>query len=201
MNEGYGELSVPIVNHLPFAEEIEATAAARVFNYSNFGSDVTYKFGGRWTVIRDVTLRGTYSTGFRAPSIGDLYQGLADGFPSVSDPCAGTNPDIRTACGAAWNNGDNQTQLRSQSGGNPALKPETAKIFTIGTVLEPSFVKNFTVTADYYYISLDQTIGTIGASTILSGCYFRGISAYCDLITRPQLVPDHEHSQSVSERR
>jgi outer membrane receptor protein involved in Fe transport len=184
VNEGYGELSIPIVDHLPAAEAIEATAALRVFNYSNFGSDATYKFGGRWSIIRDVTLRGTYSTGFRAPSIGDLYQGLADGFPSISDPCAGRNPLVQGTCGPAWGNGDNQTQLRSQSGGNPALKPETAKIFTIGTVLEPSFVKNLAVTVDYYHIRLEQTIGTIGASTILSGCYSRGISAYCDLVTR-----------------
>src|SRR5205823_13645232 len=67
VNEGYAELDVPLVSNLPGAEDIELQAAARVFNYSTFGTDWTYKAGARWRPIRDVTLRGTYSTGFRAP--------------------------------------------------------------------------------------------------------------------------------------
>src|SRR2546427_269800 len=78
VNEGYAELSVPVVNNMPLAEALEATAAFRVFDYSTFGSDVTYKFGGRWRPIHDLTIRGTYSTAFRAPSIGELYGGQAD---------------------------------------------------------------------------------------------------------------------------
>jgi len=75
VNEGYGELVVPVVNHIPFAEELEVQAAARGFKYNTFGSDWTYKLGARWSPIRDVTFRGTYSTAFRAPNILELFRG------------------------------------------------------------------------------------------------------------------------------
>src|SRR5207302_8609056 len=92
VNEGYAELSIPVIGNLPFADDIEATGAVRVSAYSNFSTQTTYKLGGRWRVIRDVTIRGTYSTGLRAPSISDLFLRQADSFPHVSDPCKGPAP-------------------------------------------------------------------------------------------------------------
>jgi outer membrane receptor protein involved in Fe transport len=189
VNEGYAELSAPIIGGLPFAEEIEATVATRVSRYSNFGNRVTYKFGGRWRVARDVTMRGTYSTGFRAPSISDLYLGQADAFPPVSDPCrgpgiSGGGPLPANCPGASF---DTQTQLRSRIGGNPDLKPEKARILTAGIVLEPRWVNNLTATVDYYQVVVDNTITSIGAGTILSGCYPTDGSVapkYCELIQR-----------------
>ena len=194
VNEGYGELSIPLLSNMPFVQSLEVTAAARVFNYSTFGTDWTYKFGGRWTPVRDFTVRGTYSTAFRAPSISDLFLGQADNFPSVKDPCRGpaasgpTPPANCTAQGLPANGtGDPSNQLRSRVGGNPNLQPETAKIFTFGVVLEPTMVKNFTVTVDYYNISVDKSIATVGEDVILSGCYPASGTpnqAYCNLITR-----------------
>src|SRR5207248_10392578 len=123
VNEGYGELSVPLLSHMPAVQNLEATAAARLFNYSTFGTDWTYKFGGRYSPIRDVTVRGTYSTAFCAPSISDLFLGNADNFPNIADPCAGgpvgsparIDPasTLGQRCGTAVNNQDNQTQHRS----------------------------------------------------------------------------------------
>src|SRR5205823_3731985 len=68
VNEAYAEVSVPVVSGAPFAETVEAMAAARAFTYSTVGGGTTYKLGGRWSVARELTLRGTYSTAFRAPS-------------------------------------------------------------------------------------------------------------------------------------
>jgi outer membrane receptor protein involved in Fe transport len=189
VNEGYGELSVPILANVPFAETLEASLAARVFNYSNFGSDVTYKFGGRWKAIRDLTLRGTYSTAFRAPSVNDLYLGLADSFPNVKDPCAPANAPA--SCGVAAGNSDPSSQLRTQVGGNPNLRPETAKIYTIGAVIEPSMVKGLSVTVDYYNIAIDNSISTYGATLILNNCYGGDAATqakFCPLITRDPIT-------------
>lgn len=191
VNEGYAELSAPIVNNMTGVDLLELSAAIRAFNYSNFGSDTpTYKFGGRWRPIRDITLRGTLSTAFRAPPIGALFGGVSDNFAPIKDPCRGPSGGGGTPppnCGAAANNGDDQSQLRSQVGGNTSLKPETANIFTAGIVLEPRMVKNFTVTVDFYSISVDKTISTIGESVILAGCYPASAGTapkYCDLIKR-----------------
>ncbi len=184
INELYGELVLPVVSGMTGLEDLEVSAALRWFDYSTLGvgSDSTYKFGGRWRPVRDVTLRGTYGTAFRAPSISDLYLGQADNFANVTDPCRG--PTAPATCGAAANNGDTSTQLRSRVGGNPDLKPETAKIYTFGLVIEPSIIKNLSVTVDYYNLSVEHNIATIGESTILQRCYDGSAPEYCALITR-----------------
>jgi iron complex outermembrane recepter protein len=195
VNEGYAELSLPLVANMPFVQNLEATAAARIFKYSTFGGDYTYKFGGRYTPVRDITVRGTYSTAFRAPSISDLFLGNSDSFPNVTDPCKGAatpttpgyiNPtsSLGQACGPAVNNLDDQTQHRERLGGNPQLQPETAKEWTLGLVLEPTMVKNLTITVDYYNITVENSINTITAAVILQGCYFGGNSSYCGLVLR-----------------
>jgi iron complex outermembrane recepter protein len=191
VHEGYGELSIPVLNNVPGAQTLEGTVAARVFRYSTFGSDFTYKFGARWSPIRDFTLRGTYSTAFRAPGVLDLFRGPSDSFPGVKDPCRGPGaggPTPPPNCGSAANNGDTANQLRTQLGGDSGLQPETARIFTTGVVIEPSMVKNFTVTVDYYNIRVYQPILPIGADVILSGCYPSNgnapNTAFCNLISR-----------------
>ncbi len=192
VNEGYGELSVPIISGVPGAENVEATAAVRVFNYNTSGTDATYKFGGRWSLIRDFTLRGTYSTAFRAPSITDLFQGASDNFPSVRDPCAnlaGASPTLVAACVAqgvpAGGTGiTGETQTRTRNSGNVNLQPETAKIWTAGVVIEPRYVRGLSVVVDYYNISIDKAIQTLGASFILNNCYLGGNAANCAKIHR-----------------
>jgi len=186
--EVFAELNVPIINNAPGIYDLEATLAARFFDYSTFGSDSTYKVGLRYSPVRDVTVRGTYSTAFRAPSITDLFAGNAESFPSSRDPCAtlpaatlpppappGTpNPQytaLVAQCGLAAGNGDTASQLRETLGGNPNLQPETATIFTVGLVLEPRMLEGFTLTLDYYDARVKNTINEIGMGTILNGCY------------------------------
>ena len=189
VNEVYAELSLPLVSNAPLAQELEVDAAIRRFWYSNFGSDQTYKIGARWSPIRDITLRGTYSTAFRAPDIADLFTGVTESFPSVSDPCANpSDPAIAARCGAAAGNGDDSTQLKERLGGNTQLKPEKAKIYTAGLVYQPNYLPGFSATLDYYNIAITKAIGSIGASTILSGCYVSGNQpGYCAFIHRDPL--------------
>jgi outer membrane receptor protein involved in Fe transport len=191
VHEGYGELSLPILSGMPGAENLEGTAAIRVFNYNTFGTDVTYKFGARWSIIKDVTLRGTYSTAFRAPSITDLYQGASDNFPSVTDPCASftTTSPQRAQCRAqgvpeGGHGATEETQLRSRNGGSPTLQPETAKTFTAGIVLEPRYVRGLSVVLDYYWIKIDNAIQPLGAQYILNQCFLAGDTRQCPKITR-----------------
>lgn len=189
VHEGYVELSLPLVSGIFLAEDVEASAAARVFNYTNFGTDFTYKFGGHWKIIPDVMLRGTYSTAFRAPAIGDLYSGQADSFPSVKDPCRGA--DAPASCGDAADNGDDQSQLRERVGGNPELKPETAKIFTVGAVFTPSLIEGLSLTVDYYNIKMSDTITVLGSNVILASCYPSSGSIapkYCEFIERDSVT-------------
>ena len=52
VDEGYGELSIPLVSNIVGAQELELDIAGRIFKYSNFGSDSTYKLGARWSRSR-----------------------------------------------------------------------------------------------------------------------------------------------------
>ena len=191
-NEGYAELSIPIVSGVTAAENVEATAAVRVFNYNTSGTDATYKFGGRWSIIRDVTLRGTFSTAFRAPSVTELFQGATDNFPTVRDPCAnlaGASATVIANCTAqgvppGGTGVTGESQLRTRNSGNTSLQPETAKIWTAGVVLEPRYVRGLSVVVDYYHISIDEAIQTLGASYILNSCYNNSNAANCAKIHR-----------------
>ena len=185
-NQTYAELLVPVASDIFLLNDLELSLAARYSWYNTFGSNFSWMTGGRYRPIRDVTLRGTYSTGFRAPSIGELYGGTAESFPSVQDPCAGPFVPPAVAppnCGAAAGNGDTSTQLKEIVGGNANLKPETSKSWTVGFVFEPTFVKNLTFTFDYWSFEVNNSIATVGAPVILNGCY-SAAGTYCNQIFR-----------------
>jgi iron complex outermembrane receptor protein len=189
VNEVYGELSIPIIDKAVGAERLELILAGRQSWYSDFGSTLNTKVGGKWSPVLDVSFRGTYSTAFRAPSIPDLFGGQTDSFANISDPC-GTVPagsPRAAACGAAANNGDDQTQLRTRIGGNEHLRPETAHVLTAGVVIEPHWVKGLYMTADYYNTKITNSISSLGGNVILQACYPDAAGAvpkYCEFIHR-----------------
>jgi outer membrane receptor protein involved in Fe transport len=198
VTEAYGELLIPLLNNLPGVNDLELNLAARTFKYSTFGSDSTYKIGLRYSPVRDVVLRGTYSTAFRAPNIGELYaSGVSDSydFTPNGDPCSNltaATAAFKDACVANGlpaalrdiGSGDTAQQMLSKRGSNPDLKPETAKIFTVGAVIEPRWVPNLTLTLDYYMIDLTKTVNYQGASVIMAGCFDNGSAADCAKIHR-----------------
>jgi outer membrane receptor protein involved in Fe transport len=190
-NEGYAELSVPIFSNMPGIEALEASAAGRYVNYNTFGDKFTYKLGARYTPVRDLTVRGTYSTAFRAPSISELYLGNKETDPAATDPCntdfATADPKVVAQCtkfGVTSKSGDTGLQELTRTGGNPNLRPETAKTFTAGLVIQPQMVRNLTFTVDYFNIRVDDAIGVAGTANILNGCYAGGVDEYCGLVVR-----------------
>jgi outer membrane receptor protein involved in Fe transport len=195
-NEAYAELSIPLIANIQGVRDLELDAAGRYVNYDTFGSNLSGKFGARYTPIPDITLRGTFSSAFRAPSISELYLGQTDSGPTATDPCVnlnapGVTPQLKAQCIAAGvpagGSADTGQQELAHVGGNPQLQPETATTFTAGVVLQPQAVKDLSITVDYYNITVDNLVGTIGAATIIAGCY-TGTSTqnldYCKLITR-----------------
>ena len=97
---------------------------------------------------------------------------------------------LQTGGGGPTGSGTNDQgkQELARQGGNAQLKPETAKIYTAGVVLEPRAISNLSITLDYYHIDVDDLVGTIGVPAILSGCYptdgSQSVQQYCDLIHR-----------------
>ena len=151
VNEAYIEFAIPLLSGLPFAEQVDFSAAMRYFDYSTFGNDSTWKLGLTWRVTDDFMLRSVASTAFRAPSVDELYSGKSPSFDQVQHPVG-------------------QDQAEVTRGGNPNLTPEEAETFTAGFVYSPSWFDGFSVTADYYDISITNSIALVNSQYIVDQC-------------------------------
>ncbi|HEY4067071.1 MAG TPA: TonB-dependent receptor [Burkholderiaceae bacterium] len=156
----YTELNVPII------KELDITAALRYDRYSDFGNTTNPKLSFRYQPVQPLLVRGSYSTGFRAPSLYDLYapRVFTNTPDNLNDPvrCPGGNPI------AGASRSDNcQVQFESQIGGSPNLRPEKSKNWTLGFVVEPSSSLNFGV--DFWWITLTQQIGAPLDTDIFTG--------------------------------
>ena len=66
----------------------------------------------------------------------------------------------------------------------PNLTPEKSDTYSAGIVITPHFIENFSMSFDYFNIKLKDTIGAIGADTIINNCITTGDPVYCSAIHR-----------------
>ena len=202
VSEAFLELSFPLLADLPFAEVLTVNVAGRIGEYSTIGQSSTYKIDGIWAPISDIRFRAGYASTVRAPNIGELFSPLTSATYRPVDPCdqanigLGTAPDNREAnCrldlgiapGAAYTFSDPLTaRFTGQAGGNPNLEEEEAESITIGLVLQPRFVPNFSLTVDYWDIKIENAIAAVTAQDIVNSCYDAPTldNQFCDLFSR-----------------
>lgn len=146
----YAELAVPVF------KAVEASLAIRHDRYSDYGNSTTPKIGLKWNISPQFLVRGTYASGFRAPTLVENSTSNQNAFLSYEDP-ARCNDKFKGGC--QWNSA-------YISGSNPDLKPETAKSYTLGLVWEPT--NWFNMTLDYWKIKRDDEISTFDVKTVLS---------------------------------
>ena len=126
------------------------TGALRYDDYDDFGDTINFKFGGNFALTDDIRLRGAVSTGFRAPSMQQLYfNNVSTQF--VSDPNNPGGPQIAQQVGTFRNDSSLATSV-----GIPALKEEESNNFSFGVVLD--VIENLSLTIDYYSIDIDDRI-------------------------------------------
>jgi iron complex outermembrane receptor protein len=196
-DEVYGELSVPILKDKPFFESLNGSFAARYSRYSISGSKVTLKAGGDWRPVRDLLVRGSYSQGFRAPSIAELFGSASRFDDPATDPCndvgPSSAPNLVTNCGAqgvpiTGGYEQNNSQLPVFTSGNRLLKPETSRSWVGGAVYSASWAGAWapvlTLEASYYNIRVKNAIGAIDTTTLLERCAENGDPLSCAAITR-----------------
>lgn len=199
LDDMYVEVLVPLLKDVPGANLLELSAAVRYSDYSTFGDTTNTKFGLKWKPTENLLVRGSYASGFRAPSINDLYLGAADDFATYSDPCSANATNyaaVAAACAADGVPAGFIAEYNSQTGNtgqtiypftntsNKNLKPETADNYTLGMVYSPSWAPGLDISLDWWKIELQDSISAPSANYILEQCYEKGISAYCDLVTR-----------------
>ena len=150
--------------NIPIQKTLEASLAMRSDHYSDFGNSFNPKVGLRWTPTSKLLVRASYNTGFRAPSLVDLYGPRFTGNTAGShnDPirCPGGN-----AIGSFVDPGSEcNIQFNTQFGGNPKLTPEKSDQATIGMVLEPQ--AGTSLGADLFWIKRRNSLGSLGDSTV-----------------------------------
>jgi iron complex outermembrane receptor protein len=157
---GYIELDMPITKAL------DLDVSDRQDRYSDFGTTNNAKLSVRYQPVDFLTLRGAASTGFRAPT---LYQLYSPPFLAASDsPTMGqSNPFCSPGhYNAEWTPATCNTQGLGLYGGNNNLKPETSQNFDFGIIVQP--IQDMGVTLDYYRILLKNVVQEIPANAIYS---------------------------------
>ena len=124
------------------APRTKLQAAVRHERYSDFGSTTTGKLAGAFKATDDLLLRASASTGFRAPSLQQVY------FSSTfTDFVSGVPMDVVLA--------PNGGKV-ANAAGIPKLHEEKSKSYTLGATWTPT--KAISVTADLYHIQIDNRI-------------------------------------------
>ncbi|GAB3042094.1 TonB-dependent receptor [Acinetobacter apis] len=161
---------------IPIFKSLSAQIAARYDDYNDFGSTFNPKIGLRWQPAKQVMVRGSYSTGFRAPSLYEMHSSNYKTYTAASynDPalCPG---GVVAANGVAVR--DCGQQFYRKTGGNDQLQAEESKTFTFGIVYEP--IRNLVFSADYFNIQVENQVGVVGESAI-----FADPLKYADLYVR-----------------
>ena len=193
VDEAYAELNAPLLADRPFFELLELNGAVRYSDYSSSGSTTTFKAGANWKPVNDLRLRGSWSEGFRAPTIGELFGTPSRFDQEIVDPCSAVGGAIPAAVAAnciaqGVPAGGTYVQLNSQlsviTGGNEDLKPETSKGWNFGAVYSPGFIPRFSVEANYYNIKVKGAIQAVDAETTLEQCVVNNDANACALVTR-----------------
>jgi outer membrane receptor protein involved in Fe transport len=199
VKEAFGEVEIPLLRDLPFAQELTLTAAGRYSDYNSAagsaGSTFSYNINGTWAPVRDIRFRANYSKSVRVPTLTDLFTVASQNFAFIADPCDVNNINNGTTSRPANCAADGipvgfiNQPARSQStgffsAGNPFLTEETGKSLTIGTVITPRWIPGLSLTVDYYRIRVDNLIAALGAQTILNQCYDLPTlnNQYCQLL-------------------
>ena len=139
--------------NLPILKNLEANISVRGDRYGDLqqdGSPITGKFSLRYAPTAMLSVRSSYGTGFRAPSLSELYTPETLGTSEqYTDPVAGP-----------------QYQANAKNGGNASLVPEKSKQWSLGTIFTPT--KNIKLNVDYFAIKIDKYVSFATALALVN---------------------------------
>jgi iron complex outermembrane receptor protein len=147
--------------HVPITKTLEADLAVRYDSYDSgsIGSSTNPKLSIRWQPVKEVVVRASGGTGFRAPSLADVSASPSNASTSnfYTDPQRCIN-NVGPGCKPG--------PIPILLGGNPFLKPETSKQFAVGAVVAPGY--GVTVSVDYWNIKKEDVISALSETLIAS---------------------------------
>ena len=153
-NAAFAEVLIPVLSNL------EVNLAGRYDEYADFGNAETGKISLRYQPLDTLTVRASYGTGFRAPTLSDLYGVLANSAPRIRDftQCRDAGIADADCIQTQVNTGAdaNGNPLGGFQGSNPDLLAEKSDQYSMGFIFAPSPI--FDVSLDYYNIKLEDAV-------------------------------------------
>ena len=210
-DEVAAEFLIPVIGGdvtLPLVELLEVSGSYRYVDNSIAGSEGVWAANLRWVVSEDLTLRGTRSRNFRAPTLTQVLAPTTTTLTNIGgqDPCdfryidEGPSPAVRRAnCEAEWalnpgyeplptfqNPSTNFTTAQVTAGGNQFLGNEVADTWSFGGVLTPRFIPGLTLSVDRIEINLKDALVAFTTADFASICYDSSPqpAEFCNAFTR-----------------
>ncbi|MFT5756069.1 MAG: iron complex outermembrane receptor protein [Alteromonadaceae bacterium] len=139
----FAELAIPVL------ENLEVQLAVRHEDYSDFGTTTDPKIAFMWTPTDSLSVRGSYGTAFKAPSLHQLGLANTDESPTLVDTvrCAAVG-NINKAC--------EPQEYTAILTGNKELGPEESKSYNVGVIYQ--FSDNLDFSVDYYSYDIENII-------------------------------------------
>jgi len=167
VSAAYVEFSLPLAapaQKIPLLATLDLNAAGRAEHYNDAGFNNTAvpKLGLRWQPFdAQVTFRGSWGKGYRAPSLAELYQPVNTSVVfNIADPLRAGRPGS--------NSNDTTTgQRQVVSGGNPLLSPEKSESFNTGVQIQPRALPGLSLGLDYYKVDVRDRIGASATPAIM----------------------------------
>ncbi|MFT6901255.1 MAG: iron complex outermembrane receptor protein [Colwellia sp.] len=139
----FAELAIPVLDNL------EVQVAVRHEDYSDFGTTTDPKVAFIWQTTDSLSLRGSYGTAFRAPSLHQIGLGNTDESPNLVD-------SVRCAAVGNVNKACEPQEYTAVLSGNADLGPEESKSYNLGLIYELADNMDFSV--DYYDYDIENVI-------------------------------------------
>ncbi len=208
-NEGSVEMLVPLIGNdfkIPLVEKVDLHGSFREVDNTLSGHDRVWGSDLRWDVGYGLTLRGTKSSNFSQPTLGELIQPPTVGYLPAQDPCSytningGPNPAARHAnCEALfaahpgygplskfYDPSESAGTVAVTQQGNPSLVSEVSATVTYGLVFKPTYIPGFSFSADRIQINLHAALEQFQLQNFVDTCFDSSVqpASICDTFTR-----------------
>jgi iron complex outermembrane receptor protein len=172
----------------PILKVLDLDASVRYDSYSIGGSSVNPGIKIDFKPVQLLNLHASYTTGFREPTLYDLFSPISYPIGPVdeNDPVLCPGGKVNTAAGGTSTR-DCDFGFQVESGGNAHLEPERSQTYTVGFRFGP--VESVTFTVDYWNYLITHTIGTLAETQI-----FGNTTQYASLFIRCSQVPAAQRS-------
>jgi iron complex outermembrane recepter protein len=180
--------SVALELNIPIVQGLEIGLSGRHDDYDDFGTTTNPEFSVRYEPFEMLTLRGSYSTGFRAPTLYDVFQPntLGSTAQRFNDPVLCPGGVVNTALGGTSGR-DCNVNFSRLVGGNRDLDPEESTALSVGFQLRP--FDDFVFGIDYWEYEVEATIAPLSESAI-----FADPAKYADMFIRCSALPAAEQA-------